>query len=407
MDLDSPEVFRSALGTSEAGDLLRSRAELVPQVAVIRLLGADGEWVNSSRDGPAAQPDGPDQAVAAHFAAVRDTHLFISEPVMPRSSGEWSVMLARGIYGPAGQYVGVVLATLPLYVFSDFYASITLRAEASYLLARRDGIVLVRHPDATARAGQRIPAGSDWYRLVAQGGGSLTVPGYFDAVERLLTVRPLFDYPLVTNVGIGRQAALAAWRRESTTLALVTLGGATCLLLLLRALQRRFAKLQRSQAALRGRIAELTAAEAERKAAADALVSTLAALDQGLMMVDAAGMVAVCNRRAMDMLELPEKLIASRPSFAAVAAGWPAVDAVNAVPVPDDGTPAGSPRSGIRTWHTASGEVLEIRRVGLAGGGFVATFDDVTARRQSRHGLMLPRPHAAPQGHAARQLALT
>jgi len=383
MDFASPEEFRSVLGTREAGDLLRSPAEQVPQVAVINLLGADGQWVNSSRGGPAAQQDEPDRAVAAHFAAVRDTHLFISVPVISRSSGEWSVLLARGIYGPAGQYVATVLAALPLSVFSDFYASITLHTKASFLLVRRDGIVLVRYPDATARAGHRIPANSDWYRMVAQGGGSLTSPGYFDTIERLVTVQPLPDYPLVTAVGISKEAALAAWSEETRAMALGTLGAAICLLLLLRALQHRFAHLQRSQAALSARNAELMRAGAEHKAAADDLSSTLGALDQGLMMVDAAGVVAVCNRRAMDMLELPEELMASRPSFAAVAANWPAVDAVNAVRAPDGSAPAGSPRSGIRTWHTTSGEVLEIRRVELAGGGFVASFDDVTARRHA------------------------
>ena len=70
-----------------------------------------------------------------HFAAARTSTSIISEPLVSRTTGMRSIMLARGVYGPAGQFVGVVVATVPLSAFDDFYASITLPTNASFMLA--------------------------------------------------------------------------------------------------------------------------------------------------------------------------------------------------------------------------------------------------------------------------------
>ena len=289
-------------------------------------------------------------------------------------------MLARGVYGPAGQFVGVVVATLPLSAFADFFASITLPTDASFMLLRRDGIVLVRHPDIGDRAGERMPQGSPWYGLAAAGGGSYTSPGYFDGVERLIAVQPLADYPLVMDVGLATQSALARWRVEAVAVAAGTLVASGILLLLLHALRLQFIRLQRSRRALVARNFDLTRTEARLQAASGELATTLAAMDQGLLMVDAEGTVAVCNARAEEMLDLPAGLMASRPSFVAIAARSTAADAANAVPARAVGQSA---RDAVRSCQTPAGAVLEVRRVALPGGGFVATFDDVTARRQA------------------------
>jgi nitrogen fixation/metabolism regulation signal transduction histidine kinase len=45
------------------------------------------------------------------------------------------------------------------------------------------------------------------------------------------------------------------------------------------------------------------------------LEGTLEHMDQGLIMFDDAATVQVCNRRAMELLELPAALMLSRPNF--------------------------------------------------------------------------------------------
>src|SRR4029078_6120631 len=53
-----------------------------------------------------------------------------------------------------------------------------------------------------------------------------------------------------------------------------------------------------------------------RLAAQSALLeTTLEHMNQGLMMVDASGTVAVCNLRAVEILELPPEMLSAQPNL--------------------------------------------------------------------------------------------
>src|SRR4051794_1970845 len=139
--------------------------------------------------------------------------------------------------------------------------------------------------------------------------------------------------------------------------------------------------------------AQATARESEsREAEPDAwmhdktavLDITLDHMDQGLIMFDEHDTVQVCNRRAIELLDLPAELMAAKPTFAAVREhqlqsgefdnetedfrGWVR-------------------RGGVERTHQVyertrpNGTVLEIRTVPLPNGGAVRTYTDITARR--------------------------
>ncbi len=263
------------------------------------------------------------------------------------------------------------------------------------MLLRRDGTVLVRHPDNAQHVGQKMPPGALWYAVVAQGGGHYISPGYFDEAERLVAVRTLRDYELVVNVAMPFDMALMHWRRMARLIAIGTGGAAGALLLLLFLLRRQLQRLEQSREALRLRNAELTRiagalreSETRLDATSTELATTLASMDQGLMMVDAQGIVAVCNARAIDLLDLPPELMAKRPSLTEVAAGQPAdgIFAAMTLSTADDPAPdttASLLRSGEHV--LADGSIVDVRYVLLATGGFVATFDDITSRRHAEH----------------------
>ncbi len=124
------------------------------------------------------------------------------------------------------------------------------------------------------------------------------------------------------------------------------------------------------------------AALRHKKALLDA---TLANMDQGVLLIDAAGVVQLCNERAIDLLGLPQAFRHGRPSLAdlvawqaasgefdAAAAGEPwlrlSCDLLGAPPVYERTRP--------------NGTVLEVRTVRLAEGGAIRTFSDVTERKR-------------------------
>lgn len=116
------------------------------------------------------------------------------------------------------------------------------------------------------------------------------------------------------------------------------------------------------------------------------LQTTLDNMDQGLIMVDPDGTVLICNKRALQLLDLPAELMHAQPHLEAVKR-WQIArgEFVRA----DEALRHKIEESGIRgdplTYERErpNGTILEVRSVHLANGGVVRTFTDVTARKRA------------------------
>ena len=142
--------------------------------------------------------------------------------------------------------------------------------------------------------------------------------------------------------------------------------------------------LKRQQHELLAAEARARESEAQLNRKSSMLELTLERMDQGLMMVNAEGIVELCNRRAMELLDLPEALMASRPSFQRVLqhqldrrefdrADPSVMGFISA------GGILNRPHSYER--ERPDGRVIEIRSVPLDGGGLVRTYTDISERR--------------------------
>jgi diguanylate cyclase (GGDEF)-like protein len=240
-----------------------------------------------------------------------------------------------------------------------------------------------------------MPADSPWYEQVALGGGSYHSIGVFDTAQRLVAVRLLRDYPLVMDVALSEPAALASWRREATLIGVGTVCAAASLLLLLFAFARQFRRLEEQQAALE-------ASEARRATTARELETTLASMDQGLVMVDAIGTIAVCNRRAIELLDLPAALMGSRPFFEDVAPLrllTEGPERPGARPAESAGTADAPNPSRAYERELPNGRMVEVHRGPVSGcGGWMMTFEDITARRHAEQQVVFMARHDALTG---------
>jgi PAS domain S-box-containing protein len=115
------------------------------------------------------------------------------------------------------------------------------------------------------------------------------------------------------------------------------------------------------------------------------LQTTLDAMNQGLAMVDGQGRYRLFNRRMLEMLNLPERFMASHPTHAEVSRlqvergdfgpGLSLVDPALRVYMGRD--PAQQPEHYLR--RTLDGRVLEVRTRHRLDGGMVRTYSDVTS----------------------------
>ncbi len=116
------------------------------------------------------------------------------------------------------------------------------------------------------------------------------------------------------------------------------------------------------------------------------LEATLATMEQGVLMVNAERVVVVCNRRARELLNLPQSLMDSRPTLEALTDYQQAAGEL--VHVPEEvltsvrnGDIFDRPYAYDRTRR--DGRVVEIHNIPIAGGGVLRTYTDVTERRHA------------------------
>ena len=133
------------------------------------------------------------------------------------------------------------------------------------------------------------------------------------------------------------------------------------------------------------------------------LDATLDSMDQGLIMVDARGIVQVCNERALALLDLPRAMMQERPSYRAVLRHQLRNRERNRTDrsFRDWIERGGSEQAHVHERLRPNGLVLEIRTVPLRDGGFVRTFTDITQRknaeaeiaRMARHDILTGLPN--------------
>ncbi|WP_295950799.1 GGDEF domain-containing protein [Rhodoferax sp.] len=116
------------------------------------------------------------------------------------------------------------------------------------------------------------------------------------------------------------------------------------------------------------------------------LEATLTYMEQGVMMVNADRVVVLCNRRARELLNLPQSLMDSRPTLDALTDYQLAAGEL--VHVPEEVL------TSVRTGDIfdrpyaydrkrRDGRVVEIHSMPIAGGGVLRTYTDITERRHA------------------------
>ena len=220
--IETADQFRQKLGDVATHQDLLAHLTNLPQLAAISLVDANGTIVNASRAWPLIGVSIAGQDVFRHFTQTSDRGFFLSAPERLRPGDGWTVSVARRVTGPQGELIGIIDGALSLRYFGDFYQAI-LRTEGSAItLLRRDATVLVREPDGDRFIGTRLPSVSEWFDIVAQGGGLYRSTGSFEHERRSVYAHPLADYPLVVNVGQSETVALCDWRREAMSIGLGT-----------------------------------------------------------------------------------------------------------------------------------------------------------------------------------------
>jgi diguanylate cyclase (GGDEF)-like protein/PAS domain S-box-containing protein len=306
-----------------------------------------------------------DREYFQHHRSHQDRIAHVSKPVRGKTIGDWVVPITRRIDNPDGTFAGVAMATVSVNYFQEFYERFEIGAGGAILLASMDGTLLVRHPFSDAAMGRDLSQGGIFRQLLPQGWhGSGEIRSSTDGVVRLNSYRRLDAYPLVLAVAEDKDDILAPWRERAKIGALRAIAVSGIIALLGFVLWRRTRKIAEQGGLLK---------------------ATLDNMNQGLIVVDENDTLPICNRRALELLDLPAALMAARPRTGDVIAYQAARGEFDAAPahVLERLQPhTHDETENVYERTRPDGTVLEVRTVPFPAGGVVRTYTDITERKR-------------------------
>jgi len=187
--------FRSWLRNSQLFD---------DQTVQAGVIGPDGLLRLSSIDSPSSPKT--DLSDREHFRVhvnAKSDDLFISKPVIGRTSGKWSVQLTRRIENRDGSFGGVVVASLDPMYLSRFYNSVRVPSDGYVSIVGGDGFVRAVSGRAAGPLGTDVSGATLFeYYPKESAGWFYTASSFIDGNPRLVTYRALVDYPLIVTVAL-------------------------------------------------------------------------------------------------------------------------------------------------------------------------------------------------------------
>jgi signal transduction histidine kinase len=181
-------------------------AEIFPQVGII---DAKGIYVLANRPVTGTLDLSDREHFKVHVASSSDA-LFVSQPVLGRATGKWSIQLTRRISRPNGDFAGVVVVSIDPGYFTRFYQELKLGRQGMVALYGMDGVARARNVGNREEFGSQAQK-APMFTRIAQGQleGHYTANSVVDKVERLVHYRKLPGYPLVVVTGLDTDSVLA------------------------------------------------------------------------------------------------------------------------------------------------------------------------------------------------------
>ena len=207
--VEDPDAFQTLAKTK-----LPRYGALVGQLA---LIDAEGWLVGTSLDSLAKKVDLSDRE---HFRVHRDNlgqdQLFVSKPILGRVSGIWSIQLTRPVIRD-GKFTGVLVLSIPVAFFTDFYKQINIGQHGLIALVGLD-----RVPRAAASSinldarldGMVVPEDRPYFDSTKPDEGFYRGPSAIDQITRLTAYRRLEDVGLIVVVQLSPAEYLSASRER-------------------------------------------------------------------------------------------------------------------------------------------------------------------------------------------------
>jgi len=382
LGIASSEDFERQLSGRDVHQMLKEKIVGLQHIGALALINSQGKIINYSRDWPIPPINAADREFFKAFQSDKHLTSFMGKPVRNRSSGTWVVQIARKVSGPKGEFLGLAVGVVDLQYFEHLFETITLGAESSIALFRRDGVLLARYPHLESSIGKIFAQNAIFQNVLSRADQGVTrLVSLIDGKERLAAAHSLARAPIVVAVFNPVDAILADWRHA----AILLIGIAGLTEFVIAGIVFLFIKQLKTHELLIKANAEKVKAEkiAEQKMISDAALNNMS---QGLCMFDSSARLVACNQRYIRMYNLSSA--ATNPGCSLVdmlqhrrAAGTFEQEPQEYAAHLQAEMKQGKTISLIT--ETGDGRTISVVNEPMENGGWVATHEDITeAKRQ-------------------------
>ena len=268
------------------------------EVDAIRISNQQGDvlWGKGVKTSPRASYAGRD--FFSQHQAQPGKLLIITEPIVGKVSGVWSITFTRSYRNPDGSFGGIVGAAIFVDQLQKMLARLDLGPHGSAVVRHENAALVTRHPPVDGPGGEignkKI---SPEFRQILESGvasGNFYTPQAPDGIERTYGFSRVSNTPMIVNIGMAPQDYLEPWYQEARNTALLL--GAFFILSVLAAslLWRYWSRLQNQSAFLE---------------------SLIESLPLPVFYKDTDGRYLGCNRLFEELLEKPRSEIIGKSAF--------------------------------------------------------------------------------------------
>ncbi|MCS6922305.1 MAG: PAS-domain containing protein, partial [Elioraea sp.] len=313
-------------------------------------------------------------------------------------TGDAALPMARRITRPGGTFGGLVVAYVDPDALFRHLPDVVAMGESTAAVVRSDGWLLAASGAALGPIGSPLTQEGLYDSLRSRAEGVVPLEDGIAGGTSLLAFRHLPELPLIAAVAVSPRTLVGGLSpREALGVAIAAVL-ALGLVAVLAGLATQARRMQAREAALaqdRKALEERSLALAREKRLADSktelLETTLAALADGVIVVDGNLRLVTWNNRVPDLLGVPPQLLHVGMRYEDILRALARTGEFGPVALESEvRRRLDEARAGIYATEERrrpNGRVIETRSSPLPGGGFVAVLRDVTARREAEEQL--------------------
>ena len=192
--------------------VLVNQAMLTQHIHDIFVYDAQGNWLVTSRAAMLDAINSADREYIIHHRSNPSAATFIGNPMLSRSAGVWVIPVSKRFNDAAGQFAGVVLATIKVEHVKQLISEFEIGQQGALALSNNDGVIMVRRPFVVEDLGKTIAGSAIHKASLKQVWGTLDTVSPVDGVERLVSFRHLKNHPMLVAVALSKHEMLKNWR---------------------------------------------------------------------------------------------------------------------------------------------------------------------------------------------------